>query len=104
MLALALAVTGIAVLAVPAVRVFVEVRRLARQVGESSRRITRAAEDLERATAPLGGHVDALRRGRDDVLASDDGLSSDGVLSADGVLSSESAADRGQGLTHGSAG
>ncbi|MER6145151.1 hypothetical protein ACI2L4_19550 [Streptomyces sparsogenes] len=64
MLALALAVTGIAVLAVPAVRVFVEVRRLARQVAESSRRITRAAEDLERATAPLGGQVDALRRGR----------------------------------------
>lgn len=92
MLALALAVTGIAVLAVPAVRVFVEVRRLARQVGESSRRITRAAEDLERATAPLGGQVDALRRGRDDAMSSDD------------VLSSEAAADRGQGLTHGSAG
>ncbi|ADI11610.1 small membrane protein [Streptomyces bingchenggensis BCW-1] len=98
MLALALAFTGIAVLAVPAVRVFVEVRRLARQVGESSRRITRAAEDLERATAPLGGHVDALRRGRDD------GLSSDDVLSSHDVLSSEAGADRGQGLTHGSAG
>jgi hypothetical protein len=86
MLALALAFTGIAVLAVLAVRVFIEVRRLARQVGESSRRITRAAEDLERATAPLGGHMDALRHGRPD------------------VLSSESAADRGQGLTHGSEG
>ncbi|GAA2347742.1 hypothetical protein [Streptomyces cuspidosporus] len=76
MLALALAVTGIAVLAVPAVRVFVEVRRLARQVAESSRRITRAAEDLERATTPLGGQVDALRRGhghdvRQDRLSTD---------------------------------
>ncbi|MES4905049.1 MULTISPECIES: hypothetical protein [unclassified Streptomyces] len=86
MLALALAFTGIAVLAVLAARVFVEVRRLARQVGESSRRITRAAEDLERATAPLGGHMGALSHGRHD------------------VLSSEPAADRGQGLTHGSAG
>ncbi|MER7793281.1 hypothetical protein [Streptomyces sp. NPDC097640] len=71
MLALALAFTGIAVLAVLAVRVFVEVRRLARQVGESSRQITRAAEDLERATAPLGGQVDALRRGPDTGLSSD---------------------------------
>lgn len=71
MLALALAFTGIAVLAVLAVRVFVEVRRLARQVGESSRRITRAAEDLERATAPLGGQVDALRRGRHTGLSSE---------------------------------
>ncbi|MDX3229660.1 hypothetical protein PV419_29375 [Streptomyces sp. ME19-01-6] len=92
MLALALAFTGIVVLAVLAVRVFVEVRRLARQVGESSRRITRAAEDLERATAPLGGHMDALRNGRHDAPLSED------------VLSSEAAADRGQGLTHGSAG
>ncbi|MDT3396695.1 hypothetical protein RKE29_08590 [Streptomyces sp. B1866] len=62
MLALVLAVCGLAVLAVPAVRVYVEVRRLARQVADSSQRITRAAQDLERASAPLGAHVDALRR------------------------------------------
>ncbi|MFF5671145.1 hypothetical protein [Streptomyces hygroscopicus] len=64
MLALALAFCGIAVLAVLSVRVHAEVRGLARQVSESSRRITRAAEDLERASVPLGSHVDALRRER----------------------------------------
>jgi hypothetical protein len=64
MLALALAFCGIAVLAVLAVRVFVEVRRLARQVADSSRRITRAAEDLEQAAVPLAAHTDALRRDR----------------------------------------
>ncbi|WNE95587.1 hypothetical protein PS467_09700 [Streptomyces luomodiensis] len=62
MLALALAFCGIAVLAVLSVRVYAEVRRLARQVSDSSQRITRAAEDLERASAPLGAHVDGLRR------------------------------------------
>ncbi|WP_413810520.1 hypothetical protein [Streptomyces sp. OE57] len=62
MLALALAFCGIAVLAVLSVRVYAEVRRLARQVSDSSKRITRAAEDLERASAPLGSTVDALRR------------------------------------------
>ncbi|EXU65431.1 MULTISPECIES: hypothetical protein [Streptomyces] len=62
MLALALAFCGIAVLAVLSVRVYTEVRRLARQVSASSERITRAAEDLERASAPLGSTVDALRR------------------------------------------
>ncbi|QKV95911.1 hypothetical protein HUT19_32665 [Streptomyces sp. NA02950] len=65
MLALSLAFCGIAVLALCAVRVHAEVRRLSRQVAESSRRISRAAEDLERATAPLGSQVDALRRGRE---------------------------------------
>ncbi|MEU8826466.1 hypothetical protein [Streptomyces sp. NPDC048636] len=62
MLALSLAFCGLAVLALCAVRVYAEVRRLSRQVAESSRRINRAAEDLERATAPLGSQVDALRR------------------------------------------
>ncbi|GAA1241107.1 hypothetical protein [Streptomyces rhizosphaericus] len=62
LLALALAFCGIAVLAVLSVRVYTEVRRLARQVSASSERITRAAEDLERASAPLGSTVDALRR------------------------------------------
>lgn len=62
MLALALAVCGIAVLAVLAARVFAEVRRLARQVAESSRQVNQAVEDLERAATPLGSHLDALRR------------------------------------------
>ncbi|GAA0489092.1 hypothetical protein ACFQ2B_26565 [Streptomyces stramineus] len=53
MLAVVLAFCGIAVLGVLAARVLVEVRRLARQVSESSLRITRAAEDLERAATPL---------------------------------------------------
>jgi hypothetical protein len=62
MLALALAVCGLLALVVPAVRVWVEVGRLARQVRESSRRITRAAEDLERAAAPLAAHLPGPRR------------------------------------------
>lgn len=57
MLAIALAFCGIAVLGVLAARVLVEVRRLARQVSESSARITRAAEDLERAATPLAGQA-----------------------------------------------
>ncbi|MEU2789600.1 MULTISPECIES: hypothetical protein [unclassified Streptomyces] len=60
MIAIALGFLGLAVLGVLAVRVFVEVRRLARQVGETSQRIQRAAEDLERAATPLaarGGRV-----------------------------------------------
>ncbi|MFE6777684.1 hypothetical protein [Streptomyces sp. NPDC057702] len=62
MLALTLAFCGLAVLAVLAARVYREVRRLARQVGESSERIARAAQDLERATGPLAAQVDGLRR------------------------------------------
>ncbi|MEU2515691.1 hypothetical protein [Streptomyces syringium] len=57
MLAIALAFCGLAVLGVLAARVFVEVRRLARQVATSSQRITRAAEDLERAATPLAAHT-----------------------------------------------
>ncbi|MFC0598136.1 hypothetical protein [Streptomyces palmae] len=63
MLAVALAFCGIAVLGVLAVRVFVQVRRLSRQIGESSRRITRAVEDLERAATPLASHLDTAIRG-----------------------------------------
>ncbi|WP_030017445.1 hypothetical protein [Streptomyces monomycini] len=59
MIAIALGFLGLAVLGVLAVRVFVEVRRLARQVGQTSERIQRAAEDLERAATPL-----AARGGR----------------------------------------
>ncbi|KUJ67191.1 hypothetical protein ACZ90_29315 [Streptomyces albus subsp. albus] len=62
MLAVALAFCGIAVLGVLAVRVFTQVRRLSRQVAESSRRIARAVEDLERAATPLASHLDGVTR------------------------------------------
>ncbi|MEU8683309.1 hypothetical protein [Streptomyces sp. NPDC048611] len=57
MIAIALGFAGIAVLGVLAVRVFVEVRRLARQVGATSERIQRASEDLERAALPLASRA-----------------------------------------------
>ncbi|WP_416976610.1 hypothetical protein [Streptomyces sp. T028] len=60
MFAVAVGFVGLAVLAVFAVRVFVEARRLGRQVTESARRINRAAEELERASVSAAGAVDAL--------------------------------------------
>ncbi|GCD38932.1 membrane protein [Streptomyces chrestomyceticus JCM 4735] len=57
MIAIALGFLGIAVLGILAVRVFVEVRRLARQVGQTSERIQRAAQDLERAAVPLASRA-----------------------------------------------
>ncbi|GFE25806.1 hypothetical protein RB199_05400 [Streptomyces libani] len=57
MIAIALGFAGIAVLGALAVRVFVEVRRLARQVGATSERIQQASEDLERAALPLASRV-----------------------------------------------
>ncbi|MFF8372360.1 hypothetical protein ACF05W_26470 [Streptomyces lydicus] len=57
MIAIALGFLGIAVLGVLAVRVFVEVRRLGRQVGATSERIQRAAQDLERAAVPLASRM-----------------------------------------------
>lgn len=62
MIAIALGFLGIAVLGVLAVRVFVEVRRLARQVDLTSRRIQQAARDLEQAAAPLAGDAGAMGR------------------------------------------
>ncbi|GAA3197128.1 MULTISPECIES: hypothetical protein [Streptomyces] len=59
MIAVVLGFLGIAVLGVLALRVFIEVRRLAGQVGAASERIQRAARDLERAATPL-----AARAGR----------------------------------------
>ncbi|WP_335938541.1 hypothetical protein [Streptomyces sp. PTD5-9] len=53
MLAVALGFLGIAVLGVLGVRVFIEVRRLGRQVARTAERINRAAEDLERAATDL---------------------------------------------------
>ena len=62
MIAIALGFLGIAVLGVLAVRVFVEVRRLARQVAAASERIQRAAADLERAATPLASQTHHVGR------------------------------------------
>jgi hypothetical protein len=60
MFAVAMGFLGLAVLAVFAVRVFLEARRLGRQVADSARRIDRAAEDLERAAVSAARAVDTL--------------------------------------------
>ncbi|MER5832404.1 hypothetical protein ABT116_16530 [Streptomyces sp. NPDC002130] len=60
MFAVALGFVGLVVLGVLAVRVFVEAQRLGRQVTDSARRISRAAEDLERSAQSAARSVDAL--------------------------------------------
>ncbi|ELS52002.1 hypothetical protein J7F01_35505 [Streptomyces sp. ISL-22] len=60
MFAVAVGFVGLVVLGVLAVRVFLEAQRLGRQVTESARRISRAAEDLERATVSAARAVDSL--------------------------------------------
>ncbi|WP_371581448.1 hypothetical protein [Streptomyces sp. NBC_01314] len=60
MFAVAVGFMGLVVLGVLAVRVFLEAQRLGAQVTESARKINRAAEDLERATASAARSVDAL--------------------------------------------
>ncbi|GAA1009137.1 MULTISPECIES: hypothetical protein [Streptomyces] len=60
MFAVAAGFLGLTVLGVFALRVFVEAQRLGRQVAESARRISRAAEDLERAATGVARSVDAL--------------------------------------------
>ncbi|MEV7417278.1 hypothetical protein [Streptomyces sp. NPDC089919] len=60
MLAIALGFLGLTVLAVLALRVYVEVRRLAVQVEDASRRISGAAGELEQAATGLaraGGRI-----------------------------------------------
>ncbi|MFC8588941.1 MULTISPECIES: hypothetical protein [unclassified Streptomyces] len=61
MLAIALGFLGIAVLGVLAVKVFLEVQRLGRQVARTTQRITRAAEELEDAAADLARTGETLR-------------------------------------------
>ena len=61
MLAIALGFLGLAVLGVLAIRVFVEVQRLGRQVAHTTERINRAAEDLETAAVGLARTGDSLR-------------------------------------------
>lgn len=60
MFAVTMGFLGLAVLGVLAVRVFVEARRLGRQVADSAQRINRAAEDLERSAVSAARAVDAL--------------------------------------------
>lgn len=60
MLAVAVGFVGLAVLAVLAIKVFVEAQRLGRQVADTTRKINTAAEELERAAvsvAKAGGDV-----------------------------------------------
>ncbi|MER6049622.1 hypothetical protein ABT168_19580 [Streptomyces sp. NPDC001793] len=64
MLAVALGFLGIAVLGVLAVRVFAEVRRLAREVGTATARIQQATEDLERSAVPLAARLHDVARDR----------------------------------------
>ncbi|MEU2230542.1 MULTISPECIES: hypothetical protein [Streptomyces] len=61
MLAIALGFLGIAVLGVLAVKVFLEVQRLGRQVAHTTQRIQRAAEELEDAAVGLARTGDSLR-------------------------------------------
>ncbi|MEU3505030.1 hypothetical protein ABZ726_31405 [Streptomyces hundungensis] len=61
MIAIALGFLGIAVLGVLAIKVFVEAQRLGRQVADTTRKVNRAAEDLERAAADLAGAGETLR-------------------------------------------
>ncbi|MBW8818199.1 MAG: hypothetical protein JF598_08155 [Streptomyces sp.] len=60
MFAVAVGFVGLAVLGVLAVRVFLEAQRLGRQVTDSARRISRAAEDLERAAVSTARSADSL--------------------------------------------
>ena len=64
MLHLALAFCGVAVLTVLAVRVGVQVRRFSKAVGDSAERISRAADELERAAVPLARQSRGLGGGQ----------------------------------------
>ncbi|MDX3375613.1 hypothetical protein PV390_14515 [Streptomyces sp. ME02-6991-2A] len=61
MLAIALGFLGVAVLGVLAIKVFVEARRLGRQVTTTTERINQASDDLERAATRLAATGDSLR-------------------------------------------
>ncbi|MFF8846088.1 hypothetical protein ACF08N_25790 [Streptomyces sp. NPDC015127] len=61
MLAIALGFLGVAVLGVLGIKVFVEARRLGREVARTAQRIDRAAEDLERAATSLAETGRTLR-------------------------------------------
>jgi hypothetical protein len=58
----ALTLCGIAVLGVLGIRVYVAAEHLARQVGDSSRRIASAAEECRRSAEPLGTRAGEIAR------------------------------------------
>ncbi|GAA2265497.1 membrane protein [Streptomyces atrovirens] len=60
MFAIAVGFLGLLVLGVFAVKVFVEAERLGRQVTDSARRISRAAEDLEHAATSTARSAESL--------------------------------------------
>ncbi|MEV5875995.1 hypothetical protein AB0L75_17525 [Streptomyces sp. NPDC052101] len=60
MFAVAVGFLGLTVLGVLAVRVFLAARSLGQQVTDSARRISRAAEELERAATSAARAADAL--------------------------------------------
>lgn len=60
MFAVTVGFLGLVVLGVLAVRVFLEAQRLGRQVTDSARRISRAAEELERASVSAARAADSL--------------------------------------------
>ena len=62
LLTTALAFCGIAVLGVLGIRVYLEVRRLARQVGDSSRALAGAAEQFQRSAEPLAARAGSATR------------------------------------------
>ncbi|MGW3241261.1 hypothetical protein [Streptomyces sp. NPDC001070] len=57
-----LATAGLLVLGVLALRVYAEVRGLARQVGRSTDRLRHASDDLRRAAEPLARGAGELSR------------------------------------------
>ncbi|KQX47871.1 MULTISPECIES: hypothetical protein [unclassified Streptomyces] len=61
MLAIALGFLGTAVLGVLAVKVFLEVQRLGRQVAHTTGRINQAVEELETAAVSLARTGESLR-------------------------------------------
>ncbi|MEU7555640.1 hypothetical protein AB0B01_25465 [Streptomyces sp. NPDC044571] len=61
MLAIALGFLGCAVLAVAALRVYAEVRRLSAEVARSSRRVADASAELERAATDLARAGQVIR-------------------------------------------
>lgn len=61
MTAITLGFLGISVLGVLAIKVFVEAQRLGRQVADTTQKINKAAEDLERAAVELSATGETLR-------------------------------------------
>lgn len=57
-----LTTAGVLVLGVLGIRVFAEVRNLARQVGRSSDQLTRAADNLRVSAEPLAARAGDLSR------------------------------------------